>query len=221
VPIAPAVTQEVIKEYYAEALKEADGTRSRAQNGYTIAGAVAAAIAAAGIFGNIGEERDLVQAVGVVSLAAWVVAALLFIWTVAASVELPGATVAGDADTFVATVLDRVQSEHATIEKRLMRALVATTVAATVTLATLVLALTTSAPGASVHGTLSLTKAGSEAVNRLCGGTPTTVVGSIDPAALGNAFVEVKLDECGTRRAQTVRLAKGNVAAFGATPSPP
>lgn len=216
--IAPAVKTAIVDAYYPAALKKADDARGRAQNGYTIAGAVAAAIVAAGVFGDIGEEQDVVQGLGVAALVLWLAAAVLFMWAVAARVSLPTSQVADDADAFVTAVIDRAQSEQERIEDRINRALGATVLAIVVTLVALIMALTTSASAASVKGTLVLTPAGSTTVGRVCGGAPATVTVSTDPSGLSAAFVKVVITKgCSNRQGEvTLRLAKGTIAGFAA-----
>lgn len=217
--IAEAVVKAVVDAYYPEALKEAGSARSRAQAGYAIAGAIATAIIAGGVIGGLGSERGVVQAVGVLAVVGWLSAALLYNWAVSGPVDLPDAAMATDKDAFVTHVLDSVKTQRAAIEKRTAHAFTAAIAAVVVTLAALVLALTTATPAARSHGALSLTKLGRDSVRAICGERRATVSGTVDPGALGDAFVTVAIDgrDCGGAvKPVEVRFAKGSIASFAA-----
>lgn len=213
--VADAVKKAVVDAYYPGALSEADNARSRAQNGYTIAAAVAAAIVAAGVFGDVSKERAYVQGVGFAALVLWLAAAVFFISAVAGKAELPSAAAAGDADAFVHAVLERVRSERAAVERRLGFALVTTYIAVAITLAALALALAAPPPGHMVGGRLVLTKPGRATVGAICGGRPVAIAARTDPGALGGEFAHVELEGCGGKgKTVDTRLAENDIAAF-------
>lgn len=216
-PIAPAVATAVTQAYYPESLKEADNARSRAQNGYTIAGAVAAAIVAAGVFGDLSEERTSVQALGVLALITWLAAAIAFMWAVAASADPPSSGTTADADSFVRAVLKRARDEQAAIEKRISAALVITVVAIVITALTLVLLLTTSAASGVKHGDVVLTEPGAKTLAEICGSPSRAIRAAVDPSGLTGGFVPLVVDNCGgSGKQRTVRVVKGSIAAFAA-----
>ena len=111
--VAPAVAKAIVEAYYPAALEEADNARGRAQNGYTIAGAVAAAIVAAEVFGDIGKEQDFVQWSGVAALALWLGPPSCSCGRSPVRSTSGAPQSAGDADEFVTAVLDRAKSERA------------------------------------------------------------------------------------------------------------
>jgi MFS family permease len=211
------VVKAVIDAYYPDYVHRPSAARTRAQGAYTIAGAVAAAIVAAGIAGNIAAGSCLVQAFGAAALAAWLITACLFILAVAVSVERPSSEKTTDRDTFLKNVFDQVDREQGAIEKRLKAAFWSTLVALALTFASVVIALAVPRPSSEVHGRLSLTSEGRSAIEALCGRSPDTVAGSVDPAALGNAFTVLRLDAgmCG-RQAYKVSLARASIEAFAA-----
>lgn len=216
-PVAPAVVKAVVEAYYPEALKEAGAARTRAQAGYAVAGAIATAIVGAGLIKGLGTEREVVQAVGVVAVLAWLATALLYSWAVAGRVELPSAAVAGDADAFVTHVIDTVKAQREVIEDRINYAFAATVCAVLVTLLTLVLTMTTAAPTISVQGQFVLTKVGRDSVTAVCGDPGSVMSGRVDPAALAGSFTKITIDKgaCPERKkAVEVRLVKGSIASF-------
>jgi hypothetical protein len=114
-------------------------------------------------------------------------------------------------------VFNRARTERERIETRLSWALRVTMVAVVFTIVTLVLAFLTAASSETKHGTVALTKVGLQTVSDLCGGTPTTIKGSLDPATLSDAVTKVTVDagSCGTaRKVVTLRLNKGTIAGF-------
>jgi len=189
----------------------------RAQGAYTIAGAVAAAIVAAGVVGHIAAASWPVQVLGVVALAAWLITAWLFIQAVAAPGRARPTGQPDDATAFVKEVFELVDRERETIETWLRRAFISTFVALALTFASVVIALAVPRPSSEVHGRLSLTGEGRSAIDTLCRRSPDVVAGSVDPATLGDAFTVLRLDAgtCGSRPYE-VRLARGSIAAFAA-----
>jgi hypothetical protein len=71
VAIPTVVRDAVVNAYYPRALAVPDAARSRAQAAYTIASAIAAALVAAGVFGNLDQRPELVQGLGVAALVGW------------------------------------------------------------------------------------------------------------------------------------------------------
>ena len=210
------VVKAVIDAYYPEYVHRASAARARAQGAYTIAGAVAAAIVAAGVAGDIAAASWEVQTLGAMALAAWLITAWLFIKAVAVPVERSGGQTF-DPDAFVKIVFQQVNCEQDSIEKWLKAAFWSTLVALALTFASVVIALAAPRSSSEVHGRLSLTSEGRSAINALCGRSPDTVAGSVDPAALGNTFTVLRLDAgmCGPQ-AYEVWLARGSIAAFAA-----
>lgn len=220
--VAPAVAKAVVDAYYPEALQEAENARSRAQSGYTIAGAVAAAIVAAGVFGDLAEEREWVQGLGIVALALWLLAALFYISAVAGRVDLPEGGVAADSNAFVTAALDRVKEERQKIDARLTRAFSATCVAVLVTVVALTGVLATAAPVTPMTGQLLLTNAGMATVAEVCGTPERKVAARMDPDSLGAGVSKVTLLSCTDKPEPVeVRLAKGGIAGFATDPQKP
>jgi MFS family permease len=215
--ISSHVAEALVDAYYPEYLNRASAARARAQGAYTIAGAVAAAIVAAGVAGDVRAEHWYVQALGVMALAAWLITACLFIRAVAAPIERRPGGQASDVGAFVRGVLERVDREQQTIEARLSQAFTSTVVAVALTFVTLVVALTAPGPSSKLHGHLSLTSEGRRAIGALCGRSPDIVAGRVDPATLGDAFTSVQLD-AGTcaRQPHTLSLVRGSIVAFAA-----
>lgn len=139
-PFPTGVRDAVVTAYYPRALGAPDTARSRAQAGYTVASAVAAALIAAGVLSGIDKRPVLVQGLGLTALVLWMITALLFMWAVSAPVRV----VEGDqptADAFVTTALSNAKLERDEVDKRQRAARIASVAAVLLTLAAFVTAL--------------------------------------------------------------------------------
>jgi hypothetical protein len=217
--IAPAARDAVIEAYYPTALQAAEAARNRAQSAYTIASAVAAAIVAGGIFGDIGDQPVGVQVLGVVTLAAWLLAAILFIQAITGSVEAPESGEQEDVDAFVRAAVNNVSSERKTVSDRQGRAYGITLVAIVLTLSLIVTLLVVEPESQSIAATVSVTPAGTDAVKSACPDARSMVHGELDPDTLGSAFVTVMADAgvCGDQSV-AVRLPRSSILAVVADP---
>jgi hypothetical protein len=211
---AADVVKAVVDAYYPRGVAAADRARDRAQSGYTIASAIAAALVAAGAFAKLGDKPAGVQAVGLAALAAWLLAALLFIWVIAVPTRAgtdPGAKTAGE---FLHNVSTRVNAELSVIRRRQSAAVATTTLAIVLTLLALALATTQNGDRPPERAHLALTPQADAALRTLCGPQVGELYGTVDPDKLGDAAVPVELPagECGTQAA-TVELPKGSILA--------
>jgi MFS family permease len=138
---ADAVAAAVVDAFYRRMLSAPDLARQRAQVAYTIAGAVAAALVAAGAVADLGAKPWWFQVLGAVALVAWLVTAGLFVWAVALpySAEAPE-KIKGRAE-FVQFALDDHATEQFHIDRRQAMALSAGTVAAGLTVIAIALVL--------------------------------------------------------------------------------
>lgn len=190
--VAPLVVEQVAAAYYPAAVQEASAARARAQNGYVVAAAIASAIVAAGVFGNVTSEPDLVLVCGLGSLVIWLTAALFFLWAVAGATAPIASSSAGDAGAFVKAVLGSVRTDRRAIDGRLLKALVATLTAIVLTVLTVVLAVVVDDDNV-VEGSLVLTTSGRDAIQEACLDSASVVDGRIDPETLGDPKVKFRL----------------------------
>jgi hypothetical protein len=142
------VRESVVQSYYPHALSVADTARSRAQSGYGIASAIATGLVAAGALGKIGQQSLLVQILGLAAVVMWVVAALLFLWAVAAPVGLV-TQAQPNVSAFVGAALQLARQERDEIDRRQRFARWASTLAAFLTVMTVTVALLLSGDRAS------------------------------------------------------------------------
>lgn len=193
------VRNAVVGAYYPRALAVPDGARSRAQAGYGIASAIAAALVAAGVFGNLDERPTLVQAVGVAALVAWLVAAGLYVVAVSRPFQPAGATQTTVED-FVFEALAAAKIERDRVDRWQKAAGIASAVATAVTLAALVTALVDT-PSDTQAATVALTAKGKAGLAAACGRTLDSVIGTVSPSDLQKEFVTLTLDHdvCGKK----------------------
>ncbi len=193
------VRNAVVGAYYPRALAVPDGARSRAQAAYGIASAIAAALVAAGVFGNLDQRPRLVQALGVAALVAWFVAAGLYLVAVSRPFEPAGATQT-TVEAFVREALAAAKIERDKVDWWQKAAGIASGVAAAVTLAALAAALVDT-PSDSRAATVALTPKALAAVAVACGRTPTSITGSVSPGDLQKEVVILTLDKdvCGKK----------------------
>jgi hypothetical protein len=209
-----AVVKAVIDAYYPRGVAAADRARDRAERGYTIASAIAAALVAAGAFAKLGDKPPGVQALGLGALGMWLLTALLYIWVVAVPTRAgtdPDSTTAGE---FVKNVAASVSAELAILRRRQSFAVVATIVAAVLTVLALTLATTESGNRPPEAARLQLTPKADAGLRALCGPQVGELYGTVDPDKLGDEVVAVKLPpgECGIA-STTVELPKGSILA--------
>ena len=217
--VAPAARDAVISAYYPTALQAAESARTRAQAAYTIASAVAAAIVAGGIFGDIGAEPPGIQILGVATLAVWLLAAILFIHAITSSVVAPNTGTQPNVDDFVNAALDNASSERSTVVSRQKKAYITSVVAILMTLALVIALLIDDPDSESIAAKVSVTAAGKTIMESVCPEATDVIHGEIDPTKLGSAFVAVKADAgiCADEAVE-VRLPRSSIAAVVADP---
>jgi hypothetical protein len=190
--IDPVVRSAIVGAYYPRALSLPDTARSRAQAAYGVASAIAAALIAFGAFGSLGERPFAVQALGFLALCGWLVAALLFMRAVSATVESVPAE--HDADAFARAVVAATTRERQEIEKRLRLALGAAVVAAVVTVTAVGAIVRVPARVQSVAASVDLSKRGQETLAALCGTSHQIIRGRLPESSLKERFLTITMD---------------------------
>lgn len=179
----------------------AESARQRAQAAYGIASALAAGIVAAGLLGGLDQRPTIVQVVAIVALAVWMIAAGLFLHAVSSPfAALPQQQVGTEA--FIAAALQSVRDEGARIDHWQRWAQFGSLLAAVLTVGAFGLAVEMSAPARELDATVTISAAGVEALKATCKNATPILSGFISSAALGDEFVEVRLDgrQCGPRQ---------------------
>lgn len=191
-----AIKDEVVKAYYPQMVNLGQSVRTRAQGGYTIAAAIAAALVTAGAFADVDSRAAPTKALGGLGLLLWLLTVLLYAQAVAGHV-MPLETSQPDPDdesSFAGLALHEALYERAVLERRLDRALYTTILAVAATVLAVASALVFSGKSSLEHGELRLTSAGAAALEPICGAETDIILGRFDPSELGEPFVEVALD---------------------------
>jgi hypothetical protein len=219
--VAPAARDAVIAAYYPSALAEAQAVRTRAQSAYTIASAVAAAIVAGGFFGDVDQQRLWVQVLGLVTLAAWLLTAGLFIHAIAGTVRPAVVGTQSGVDAFVNAAMDNASNERSTVVGRQGRAYGATVFSIVLTLGLIgVLLFVDPVPPDTKEGVFTFTTVGTAVVTRSCPSHEPTLSGAFDPAKLGGAFVTITAGkgQCDDAREVILRVPRVAIQSIASAP---
>ena len=108
--------------YYPSVLASADAACGRAKDAYTIASAVAAAIVAAGVFGDFANQTRGTKVFAVAALVGWLAAAAFFIYAVGLSTKPKSVGEKPGASSFVRAAINIASTERRTVSKRVSRA---------------------------------------------------------------------------------------------------
>jgi hypothetical protein len=212
--VNPQAAQELIKAYYPALVGSADAARARAQNGYTIAGAVAAAIVAAGVFGDFTSATTLVRVLGSVALGLWLLTALLYVYAVAGRVPWPAGP-AGNVHEFSKQVARFAKEGREKVEDRTRWAQLATWAAVLVTAVAILAAVLEPHRSTAVEANILLSPGGASAVSRLCSHSSNVIHGSVEPESLGRSTIAITTvaGQCGSQEA-TLHLPTRDVVAI-------
>jgi MFS family permease len=217
-PIDNRVVDEVVKNYYAAAVNSADAARTRAQNGYAIASAIAAAIVAAGLLGGIDDARSSVKVLAVLAFVAWMTVAGLFMYAVAGNVSDLNTGEKPDAASFVRAVIANVREVRAAINARSGAAQVGVVIASILTVAAVVVALIFP-PDSKSNGTILLTPVGAREVAGFCKiSPPRRLSGSFEAGDLNHQFVAIELEDEACKGTSTLRVKRSSIVAISEPP---
>jgi hypothetical protein len=210
----PDVVKAVVERYYTRGLDAVDRTRQRAERGYTIASAIAAALVAAGLLTHLEERPDLVKILALVGFGLWLIAALVFMWAVAIDVKFKEPKGYDSWDAFVTGIAEQVRKEIGIINRRLLSAVLVTAVATVVTIAAVSYGVADTGGAAAAPARVELTAQGDRALTKVCGRKVGFVYASVKPDTLDDPIVELKLPagEC-SPRATVAHVPKEEVAA--------
>lgn len=195
----PAVTvntdagKAVVNAYYPALLGSADAARSRAQNGYTIASAIAAALVAAGVFGGFADATTAVRILGVLALMLWLAAASAFMYAVAGRVTMPE----GKVETLtelVEALVNWVTDARDRVERRAAWAQGLTGGAIVVTAAALIAAAFSLSRSGEISARVLLSRHGGVEVMAMCHKHVSMLHARIDPKTLDQATVKLVTD---------------------------
>lgn len=199
-PIAADVSDAVVKAYYPAAVAAADAARDRAQRAYGVSSAIAASIVALGAFSDFESRPVGLQALGILTAAAWLASAVCFMYTIGASEPAAAGRSYGTSDEFVGAVLERARKERDAVNERQAWARRISAVAVALTLLTISLFALAHPVSDDVDGDLQLVRPLQPELASLCPHLADSTHVSLAVATLEHNYVRFALRQPGCPR---------------------
>lgn len=210
---AEAMVSAVASAHFSREIEAPSSARDRAQRAFTITGAVATTLVAAGVFTDVASASVLARALGISAVVAWAIATALYTRAVASPVERVAEDKLSGAGEFVTAALAAARSEREEIDRRSVCAQRAVLVAIVVTLLALLSVLF--APTPTTQAELTLTSAGITVVQSAC---PDALRGNhlrgrVQIASLEDDFVLIEPAGRCAKSGVSLRVPKDDVSA--------
>lgn len=202
----------VADAFYRKEIGAPAAARINSQNAYTIAAAAAAALVAAGAFGNLESKPLSVQIFGAAALFAWLLTAGLFMYAIAAPSQRmsSGKTVVTSELEFMNEALKKANAETDGINDRQGLARLAAGGASILTVVAICLALFLS-PSSTREISVALGAGDRARLSALCDQpVPAVMDGTADTGSLEDGTIEFDpdQDECATPGSATLQEEK-------------
>jgi hypothetical protein len=243
VEIPQGAFKSVVTAYYPAVVALGASARTRAQNAFAVASAIATALTAAGLFTGVTHGSDWVRGLGVSAIAAWIGTALIFMLAIGGRVRerfLVGAGQPGIADAaltpqnaaFVRAVIANAHEEADAVSRTIGKGWICACVASGLTVAALVGSAITSEKPADLHhvrAVLSAPKGVATAIAacpQLEADWPDkpAVQGTLDLGLLEKKYTKLMLDAgvCRAGRVAVLTLPSAELRGFSqlVTPKP-
>ena len=198
--VLEAVLGPASEAYYAERVRSGSGARLRAQAAQSTVTLFAGGIVAALTFTQLDNRPEITRWAGVVAVALWLGAAVLYLRAVALPVSaLAGPSHAKDRLDLLNAVLKRADDEAAQIDRRQRCANWVVVAALIASLVTVVLATVLGPEEETAAGSVLLSPSYAKSVRTLCDLTKDKVAGRIDTGSLTAQFVHITVEasQCG------------------------
>jgi hypothetical protein len=198
--------------YYPQVLQEGAAARGRAQNGYSIAAAVAGAITAAGVFAKLTVDDLALVIVGGLAIVAWIATAIVYLWAVSGEPPQPSKDEATTPDEFIQAVIELARQDRKQVQGRITVANVAAVVATVLSAAAILIGLL--ATGDEDRGTLVFTTEGKAAMTEVCHGisAPFRVKAKAADLTAGDQVPVEVLSGCADRSVHDLVIDRGAIA---------
>ncbi|RIV37740.1 hypothetical protein [Micromonospora radicis] len=213
-PLLGAVQEAVVQAYYPDRVRGASGARTRAQAAQSVVTVFAGALVATFTLTSLADAALITRAGGCVSVGLWLLAAVLYVHAIAASVPVgpDAARATRDARSLIDEVLKRADREALQIDRRQGRANWVSVIALMATVFTFATALFMVEPDKARPGVLILSAEGQVLLASLCGAPMERLEGDIDVTTLAGQYVAVTVPRCGPREQATLRIPQSAVA---------
>lgn len=186
--------------YYAERVRSGSGARLRAQAAQSTVTLFASGIVAALTFTQLDNRPESTRWAGVVAVALWLGAAVLYLRAVAQPVQaLAGPSHARNRLDLLNAVLKRADDEAAQVDRRQRHANWVVMAALVASVATVALAAVIGPEEKAVSGSVLVSPSYAESTRTLCDLTDDKVAGLIDKGSLQEHFVRITVSakQCG------------------------
>ncbi|MFF5014332.1 hypothetical protein [Streptomyces sp. NPDC001165] len=187
--------------YYSERVRAGSEARIRAQAAQSTVTLFASGVVAALTFTQLDDRPLITRWTGVVAVALWLLAAVLYLRAVAQPVPtLAGPSHARDRLGLLNAVLKRADDEAAQVDKRQKHANWVVMAALVVSVVTVGLAAIVGPEKETVSGTVVVSPSYAKSARALCALRGDRITGGIDKTSLGTAFVRVTVGakKCGS-----------------------
>ncbi|MER7394536.1 hypothetical protein ABT381_03330 [Streptomyces sp. NPDC000151] len=204
--VLDAVLGPASEAYYADRVRSGSEARVRAQSAQSTVTLFAGGIVAALTFTQLADRSLLTRWAGVVAVALWLSAAVLYLRAVAQPVtKLAGPSHARDRLDLLNALLQRADDEAAQVDKRQRHANRVVVAALCLSVVTVGLAAVSGPEKELVPGSVLLTPSYAKSARTVCDLKGQRIVGRIDKGSLGKPFVRVAVSakECGSGTAAT------------------
>jgi len=211
------VVDAVGEAYYAERVRSGGSARARAQTAQSTISLFAGGLVAALTFTTLASHPLLTQMFGIAAVAAWLLAAVLYVWATASPVrQLVKIREANDIDDFVEKVLEKADIEVGEVDKRQRWATLIAVTALVLSVLTFGLAIILGPAEKRVHGVVVIDK-NLASVPGSCRLPPSNAIdGMIRVDTLTAPFVEISVKRGTCASDITVlRVPRASIRAIG------
>ncbi|MFD8676510.1 hypothetical protein ACFV1A_25945 [Streptomyces seoulensis] len=179
--------------YYVQRVQSGFNARLRAQAAQSTITLFAGGLFAALTFTALADRGKSTQVAGVVAVALWLIAALLYMSAVALPVmDAPGPDFVKTREALVKRVLDKANHEAREIDKRQERANWTAAAAVFMSIVTFALGVLLGPEEESVAGTVVVEPSYRTTLTTLCGSGLDRISGKVVKGSLTARFIEVK-----------------------------
>ncbi|WP_141765432.1 hypothetical protein [Streptomyces malaysiensis] len=204
--VLEAVLGPASEAYYSERVRSGSGARVRAQAAQSTVTLFASGIVAALTFTQLDDRPVITRWAGVMAVALWLLAAVLYLRAVAQPVPvLTGPSHARDRLDLINAVLKRADDEASQVDRRQQHANWVVMGALVVSVITVGLAAIVGPEKELVSGTVLVSPSYAQTTRTLCALDREQITGRIDRSSLGTPFVRVTVSskECGSGTGET------------------
>ncbi|WP_420035924.1 hypothetical protein ACN2WE_30110 [Streptomyces sp. cg28] len=215
--ILDTVVAPVAEAYYSQLVQAVSGARGRAQAAQSTITVFAGGLMATLSVTALTDRPRFAQILGIVAVAVWLVAAVLYLRAVASPVPEPWDRKVVTRQQLLNAVIEKVRDEAQMIDRRQRQANVVAAVAAALSLTAFALAVVQAPVRDTSEGAIVVAPSYTPVLRALCsaGAASTGLIeGEITKGSLTTPFVEIKpVDGICTKQSTVLQVPRGKVTA--------